>query len=136
MNTYFVDTNYWLARSDPSDQLHSQAIRVSKELGPNIRLVTTELVLVEWLNASSNFGEAARLELVRQILRIQETDDIIVVPHNEFMFRAALMEYRRYSDKEWSFTDCSSFYVMRSWGITDALTHDHHFEQAGFRVLL
>ena len=39
-------------------------------------------------------------------------------------------------DKEWSLTDCASFLVMQGKGIQDALTHDHHFEQMGFRALL
>ncbi len=39
-------------------------------------------------------------------------------------------------DKDWSLTDCISFVVMEEHGITDALTGDHHFEQAGFRALL
>ena len=39
-------------------------------------------------------------------------------------------------DKNWSSVDCTSFAVMTERGLTDALTADHHFEQAGFTVLL
>jgi uncharacterized protein len=38
--------------------------------------------------------------------------------------------------KEWSLTDCISFVVMKERGLTDALTPDRHFEQAGFKILL
>jgi predicted nucleic acid-binding protein len=44
--------------------------------------------------------------------------------------------YARRLDKDWSLTDCISFVVMREHGLTHALTGDHHFEQAGFRILL
>ncbi len=40
------------------------------------------------------------------------------------------------ADKEWSLTDCVSFLVMRERGLTEALTADRHFEQAGFVALL
>ena len=44
--------------------------------------------------------------------------------------------YARRPDKSWSLTDCISFVVMTDRGLTEALTGDHHFEQAGFRALL
>lgn len=39
-------------------------------------------------------------------------------------------------DKDWSLTDCISFLVMKDFGLTDAFTADHHFEQAGFTAWL
>jgi predicted nucleic acid-binding protein len=47
-----------------------------------------------------------------------------------------LQLYRSRHDKEWSLTDCVSFVVMQDEGISDALTGDKHFEQAGFNALL
>jgi len=44
--------------------------------------------------------------------------------------------YRDRADKEWPLTDCISFVVMHDRGLSEALTADHHFEQAGFRALL
>jgi predicted nucleic acid-binding protein len=66
------------------------------------------------------------------------TDDerITVAPQSTDQFRRALEFYRQRLDKEWSLVDCASILVMLSEGITEALTHDHHFEQAGFKPLL
>jgi predicted nucleic acid-binding protein len=44
--------------------------------------------------------------------------------------------FKQHQDKEWSLVDCVSFVLMRQRGITEALTTDHHFEQAGFVCLL
>jgi len=54
----------------------------------------------------------------------------------EALVQRALRLYDERPDKEWSLTDCLSFLVMERQRIRDALTTDHHFEQAGFRVLL
>jgi uncharacterized protein len=51
-------------------------------------------------------------------------------------FGAARTFFSTRPDKEWSLTDCISFVVMNERGIGDALTNDHHFEQAGFQILL
>jgi predicted nucleic acid-binding protein len=67
---------------------------------------------------------------------MDETDEIQIIRQDEYTFPSVLHFYAKYSDKAWSFTDCMSFYVMHVWEITDSLTHDHHFEQAGFRALM
>lgn len=52
------------------------------------------------------------------------------------VFEQALDLYHRRPDKHWSMTDCISFLTMRDRGLTEALTTDHHFVQAGFKILL
>lgn len=52
------------------------------------------------------------------------------------LFSEGLLLYRDREDKEWSLTDCISFVVMEREGLTEALTGDHHFEQAGYGALL
>jgi predicted nucleic acid-binding protein len=59
---------------------------------------------------------------------------IVAATHERFEEGIALCSYRM--DKDWSLTDCISFIVMQNQGLTDALTADRHFEQAGFRALL
>lgn len=51
-------------------------------------------------------------------------------------FEDALLRYEKYADKHWSLTDCLSINAMMVAGITDVLTTDHHFHQAGLNVLL
>ena len=50
-------------------------------------------------------------------------------------FEATKLFYRRHSDHSYSFTDCTSFVVMRELKISDVLTTDEHFREAGFHVL-
>jgi hypothetical protein len=59
----------------------------------------------------------------------------IVPATNDWFFRGLAL-YRARPDKEWSLTDCISFVVMGERSLTEALTSDHHFEQAGFAALL
>ena len=51
-------------------------------------------------------------------------------------FRDALERYRSRADKTWGLTDCMSFLIMEQKGITDVLSGDRDFRQAGFNVLL
>jgi predicted nucleic acid-binding protein len=59
----------------------------------------------------------------------------IVEPTGD-LFDAGIALYNARPDKEWSLTDCISFIVMDEQRLTEALTGDHHFEQAGFVPLL
>jgi predicted nucleic acid-binding protein len=60
----------------------------------------------------------------------------VVVPAEQSLFERGIQLYLQRADKKWSLTDCISFVVMQDRGLLDALTGDHHFEQAGFNALL
>ena len=71
--------------------------------------------------------------LIRHVLN---SPDFEVVSARPDLFDRGLQLHSRRSDKAWSLTDCISFIVMTERGLTEALTGDHHFVQAGFRALL
>jgi hypothetical protein len=62
--------------------------------------------------------------------------DTTIVEARPVLFQRGLRLYDERPDKEWTLTDCISFVVMADEEIEEALTGDHHFEQAGFRALL
>jgi predicted nucleic acid-binding protein len=59
MRTLFVDTAYWVAQANPKDNWHPKALELELEI-VNSKLITSELVLVEFLNYFSNFGAKMR----------------------------------------------------------------------------
>ena len=73
------------------------------------------------------------MEVVRSL---QADADVEVVVQTAEQFEAALMLYAQRQDKAWGFTDCASFVLMQERGLTEALAHDEHLSQAGFRPLL
>ena len=64
------------------------------------------------------------------------TPNVKVVSVDSALLRRAIAFYHSRGDKEWGLTDCISFIVMEDNGLTEALTTDEHFQQAGFRALL
>jgi len=73
---------------------------------------------------------------VALLAAIESDPRVEIVPLAEELCARSGELFRRHSDKEWGLTDCVSFVVMRDKGISEALSTDHHFEQAGFRPLL
>jgi uncharacterized protein len=67
---------------------------------------------------------------------LRRSSRVKVEPASRASFESGWKLYGTRRDKDWSLTDCISFVVMQRHGITEALTGDHHFEQAGFRALL
>jgi predicted nucleic acid-binding protein len=97
-------------------------------------VVTTEAVCWEWLNAMSD--PTTRSTAAHGYERIRRDARIEVVPHSGELNTGAVRLFTDRSDKDWSLTDCLSFIVMGRRNIRDALTADHHFEQAGLRAVL
>jgi predicted nucleic acid-binding protein len=135
MKRVFADTGYWVAVLNPADELHLKALEVSRGLGA-VRIYTTEMVLVEVANMLGKAGEEFRVLVQQTITSLRQNPNVTIGPQTSTMFREALDFYAAHRDKNWSLTDCASFLIMREEGITQALAHDHHFEQAGFVALL
>lgn len=135
MKVAFVDTLYFVALFNPRDQWHERALAASK-LVTEPKLITTEDVLVELLNFFSEYGEKARRGAVTLVERILTEADIEVAPQSHEAFMAGLELYKARPDKGYSLTDCISMQVMRARGINEILTHDDHFRQEGFILLL
>ena len=137
MSDYFGDTGYWIALIDPDDTLHQQATEYNTLLEmEGARIVTTELVLNELLNPRSGTTRRRRQTAIDLVDQIRMNPMVTIEPQSSEQFNEALERLRRRVDQEWSITDCASFLVMERYGITAALTGDHHFTQAGFFVLL
>jgi len=106
------------------------------DLDEGVRLVTTETVLIEVLNYFSEFGEEMRRTVVEDVRDIMIDSDVDYIEHSQTAFLDAIDLYEGRPDKGYSLTDCISMLVMKDLGIREVLTHDSHFEQEGFAVLL
>jgi predicted nucleic acid-binding protein len=135
MRRVFADTVYWVARISPRDQWHSRVLA----LGPSLQkttLVTTDEVLVEILAHFSGFGPMIRTQVAGIIRGMLTLPKIQVVPQSRQTFLDGLTLYEARPDKEYSMTDCISMEAMRREGLTEILTHDAHFAQEGFVILM
>ena len=135
MRTVFADAGYWIALLNPRDRLHERAKRVSRLVGRH-RVVTSELILIEYLDDSSCRGEFMRRLAVGTVERLRKDGNTTIVPLSKAQFAEALKMYADRPDKTWSPTDCSSFRIMERYHLTESFTHDRHFVQAGFKALL
>lgn len=132
MKLVFADTFYFVALVSPSDRASALARRFVAT--QHERLVTTPWVLLEFANALAKARSRSGFVAIWDVLL--SSDNVDITPASDELFQRGVELYRARSDKDWSLTDCISFVVMKEHGITDALTGDHHFEQAGFRAVL
>jgi len=134
-NEVFLDAAYAIALSVPKDLYHQHAILLADRLeAARTRLVTTRAVLLEIGNALSKLRY--RYAAVELLQALERDPQVMIVPLSEGLYGDAFALYVQRPDKEWGLTDCVSFVLMQQRRITEALTTDEHFQQAGFRALL
>ena len=129
--TVFADTFALIAWLNAHDNAHA---RVTAYLdGFTGRLVTTEWVLMELADALS--APAARSTAVAFLQAVRADSLFDIVGYDPAVYQAGFDLFAARPDKGWPLTDCISFVVMTQRGLSEALTADHHFEQAGFRAV-
>lgn len=129
----FVDTSAWLALNNKNDQYHDEAVsKITKVRQQKIQLVTSEYVFDESVTiiryrishrAAVAFGDALISSNVASI------EDIT----NEERLKAWVL-FKKYRDKDLSFTDCTSFALMVKLKLQKAFSFDNHFKQVGFEL--
>jgi len=132
MAPVFADTAYYLALLNPRDALHARSVEQSRALISPV--VTTAWVVHELADGLSS--PKSRGAFLSFLETLEADENTTLVEPDPALWRRGLALYRARPDKAWSLTDCISSIVMTDRGLTDALTGDHHFEQAGFRALL
>lgn len=132
MNYLFVDTFYLLALLHPADEAHEKALLLART--HRATFVSTQWVLTEVADGCADPIDRVRIADFPAVFERQT--NVTIVPASDDWFHRGMNRYRDRPDKEWSLTDCISFLVMEDLAISQALTGDHHFEQAGFIALL
>jgi predicted nucleic acid-binding protein len=119
----------WLVVGRQSDPSHPVELSDS-----GADLITTSLVLIELADGLSRVHHRGlAMQLVDALERSRRVE---IVPVDERLERLGWQLFRAREDKDWGMTDCVSMSLMADRRIQDVFTADHHFEQAGFNILL
>jgi predicted nucleic acid-binding protein len=127
--TVFADAFFWIALLNRRDEYHERARLYLNDFQGTF--LTTQWVLAEVADAMAS--SAVRRSIQPFIQEIAVNQAITVVDATPDLFLRGINLYHERPDKHWSLTDCISFVVMTDHGLSEALTGDHHFAQAGFR---
>ena len=128
MSVVFADAFYFVARLNRRDQHHERVLQFSRDF--RARILTSDWVLMEVADALAESESRSRVRDF--ILHLRQSAACEIVPASREWLDRALELYHQHADKEWTLTDCVSFVIMRERKVTEALTGDKHFEQAGF----
>jgi len=131
----FVDSSGLYALADHRDPARAATERcVAKLMKSGAGLVLTDYIVDEACTlAKARAGGHGALRLLEIVDR---SEAFRLVRVDEERFDAAKTFFRKHADHGYSFTDCTSFVIMRELRITDALTTDRHFAEAGFKPLI
>lgn len=128
----FVDTGAWYALATPGDQDHELA-KALLASNPDV-LLTSDYIVDELLTLFVARGQKSKgIEWRHEVLQ-QNGAQLVQVGVEDFA--NALNIYEQFADKAWSFTDCTSYVLMRKLKITTAFSFDRHFGQFGSVTVL
>jgi predicted nucleic acid-binding protein len=129
----FADTSAWYAVYDQLDSNHltAQAL-LQAQVQRRVQFCMTDYIWDETLTLiRTRLGYRPAVACGEWLLSSPVIRLIRIEPD---LWNDAWALFRRYDDKEFSFTDCTSFVVMQRYHLVDAFAFDHHFEQMGFRL--
>lgn len=133
MQKLFIDTSAFAALADSKDDNHQKASQFNKSI-KRLSLVTSNYILDElYTLLLLNVGYPKTVQFKAKLDLLVKADILTVVWITEELATQTWQVFEQFNtDKQWSFTDCSSYVVMKDQAITNVFTFDHHFSQMGF----
>lgn len=129
----FVDTSGWAYYLDRQAPLYPAILALVQRVVAEKRLlVTTNYIITELVALLSNRYHLPRQQVIMAINALKKDTSVQIVHIEQSIDNEAWRLLETRLDKEWSLVDASSFVVMEHFGMTQALTTDHHCTQAGF----
>jgi len=134
MKHIFVDTSGWAAIADGRDSHHEVASLFSEEIAGQCRLVVSDYVLDElYTLLLLNLGYPDTVAFKRRLDTLMNAGILDVVWVSPVIAVEVWTAFEQFNtDKQWSFTDCTSYVIMKQRNIAEAFAFDHHFVQMGF----
>ncbi len=134
MEQIFVDTSAWSALADSGDAHHETALLFRDEIAEKYHLIVTNYILDELYTLMlMNQGYTTTVKFKQQLDVLIAEGIIQVIWVTPEIAAEAWKVFEQFNvDKEWSFTDCVSYVVMKQLNIAESFTLDHHFAQMGF----
>jgi predicted nucleic acid-binding protein len=137
MTKLFVDTSGWANLIDISQPYHNLAVEIYHEhRSQKHKIITTNYIICELVALLSSPLRISRAKVIAFIQSLKKSPFIQIIHVDEIIDSHAWELLTQREDKNWSLVDCSSFIIMKQNKINEALTNDHHFEQAGLIKLL
>lgn len=135
LDRVFVDASFLVATYNRRDYFHQRALEFDVALLNAREIWTTDAILLEvTATLSQPPHRVAAVQVWRQFHG--DAERCRTVEASTESLAEAMEMYRSRRDKAWSLADCLSFVVMEREGLSEALTSDQHFQQAGYRALL
>jgi uncharacterized protein len=135
MRKIFVDTSGWIGLINKSDEIYQKASEVYQlKRDKGYTFLTHRGILLETGNSLSSIR--LRESVIGLKKKLDNSDLVETVEITDEFYESGWELFAERLDKDWGIVDCISFVVMERFGITEALTTDKHFEQAGFIKLL
>lgn len=137
MSNIFVDTSGWGSLVDSSEIYHQNAVNIyRKAIKDKSKLITTNYIISELTALLSSPLRIPRVQIIEFIESLKISNYVQIIHIDQHLDNLAWDLFKARPDKNWSLVDCSSFVLMKQQNLTQVLTNDHHFEQAGFIRLL
>jgi predicted nucleic acid-binding protein len=137
MPNIFVDTSGGGNLIDISQPYHHPAVQIYQKITTQkYQLITTNYIVVELVALLSSPLHIPRNKIIAFVNGLKQSSYVKIIHIDSTIDDLTWQLLVKRQDKDWSLVDCSSFIVMEQYKLTEALTTDHHFEQAGFIRLL